>query len=138
MARKKKTYKVINSLPEGLGSLVVLGSVLEPGAMLPSNAPEAVIKDYLDRELIEEAVGAKPAASKPKKEAPKKEVPKPEINPEWVKSLKPISKWALNPVDLIGKNLTELNIMILEKDSEMDPFDDMDAAIEYLSRDFEG
>ena len=133
MARSKKVYQVINSLPDGLGSLIVLGSSLEPGAMLPQNTPKAIIKDYLDRELIEEVKGGKP---KIKKEQPPKKAP--EVNPEWVKTLKPISKWAINPADLVGKNLTELNIMILEKDNDMDPFDSMDDAIEYLSRDFEG
>lgn len=128
MARKKKAYQVVKSLPDGLGSIIVSGASLAPGEPLPPNTDKKIIKDCLERELIEE--------SKDVPAAPKKGPAK--VNEALRKTQRPVSKWALNPLDLVGKTLTQLNIMILEKDENAEPFDSLDAALEELSRDYEG
>jgi hypothetical protein len=119
-----KTYKVAKPLPDGLGSIIVNGAIYNAGMELPNNIPSEICEDYLQRELIVESATAQKKT--------------PYINPEWRKRLKPISKWNINPADLIGKTLMQLNIMILEKDESLEPFDSMDDAIEYLSKDYEG
>lgn len=117
-------YKVVSNLPDGLGAIAVGGVTLTPGAILPDNASETIIKDYLLRELIEPFDDKKPAPAVALKAVPRG-------------LLKPISKWQLNPADLCGKNLTQLNIMILEKDPSAEPFGSMDEAVACLTKDFE-
>ena len=47
------------------------------------------------------------------------------------------SKWSLNPADLEGKDLDELNVMVLERDETVDPFETVEEAVAWLSQDFE-
>lgn len=133
MKKEKKAYQVVRSLPDNLGAIMIGGSTYEPGSLIPLNAPAKIIEDYLEREMIEEApIEAVEAVTTAK---PKESTP---VDPELRKRLRPVSKWALNPADLVGKNIKQLNIMILEKDSDAEPFDSLEDAVEYLSRDFEG
>jgi len=127
MARKKKTYRIVRPLPDGLGAVLIGGAPLGPGTDLPPDTAKKVILDCLARELIE-VVGNPKAAVVSQTPAQKA---------EWRKRLRPISKWKINPVDLIGKTLVELNIMILEKDPDAEPFAEFNHALEYLSKDYE-
>lgn len=49
----------------------------------------------------------------------------------------PPPKFDIDPATLEGKELDELNVMALEIDAELDPFETVVEAIEYLSQDFE-
>jgi hypothetical protein len=119
----KKKYQIVKQLPDNLGGVLVMGSVLGPGDPLPDNTPKKTLDDCKLRGFIESVSG--------KKASPKKS---PTVNRG---QFRPVSKWDINPVDLVGKDLTDLNIMILEKDPDFDPFTDMDAAVAFLSKDFE-
>jgi len=121
----KKQYKVVKNLPDNLGAISVVGRIIVAGDPLPPNIPQAAIKDCLDRELIEE-VGT---AVIKKRKAPSA------ISVRGL--LRPVSKWKIDPADLSGKSLKEVNIMILEKDPDAEPFDSLDDAVEQLSKDFE-
>lgn len=44
--------------------------------------------------------------------------------------------WNVDPATLEGKNLDELNVMVLEKDDSMEPFEDEAEAKAQLSKDF--
>ena len=125
MARKKTTYRIVKPLPDGLGAVLIGGAPLAPGTQLPPDTDKKIIKDCLARELIE-VVGSSKAVPAP--------IPKAELR----KLVRPVSKWNINPVDLVGKTLVELNIMILEKDSEAEAFGDFNEALEQLSKDYEG
>lgn len=129
MVRKKKTYRIVKPLPDGLGAVLIGGTVLGPGEAVSPDADKKSIKDCLDRELIEEVGTTKSMSSEKQVETAKK---------EWRRRLRPVSKWNINPVDLVGKTLVELNIMILEKDPDADAFGDFNEALEYLSKDYEG
>lgn len=129
MARKKKVYRVKNPLPDNLGAVLIGGSVLGPGEDVPSHIDKKVIEDCRDRELIEEVGTVKVVDSKKVVSAAKK---------EWRARLRPVSKWNINPVDLAGKTLTELNVMILEKDEKAEPFGDLNEALDQLTKDYEG
>lgn len=50
----------------------------------------------------------------------------------------PLSIWNLDPEQLKGKSLDELNVMILERDDTIDPFDTLEEAVAQLSQDFNG
>jgi hypothetical protein len=129
MVRKKKAYRVVKPLPDDLGAVLIGGTVLGPGEDVSPDADKKSIKDCLERELIEEVSVAKPVSSEKQVATAKK---------DWRKRLRPVSKWNINPVDLVGKTLVELNIMILEKDPDADAFGDLNEALEYLSKDYEG
>ncbi len=47
------------------------------------------------------------------------------------------SIWILDPADLQDKNLDELNVMILERDDELDQFETVEEALAWLTQDFE-
>jgi len=104
---------------------MISGQIFKPGDPLPDNLPEDRLQDCLKRGLIIEV--------KTGKAPPKAKV---QISKAWRASHQPVSKWALNPADLAGKTLKQLNIMILEKDQSMEPFDTLDQAVEALSKDF--
>ena len=125
MARKKTTYRIVKPLPDGLGAVLIGGAPLAPGTDLPPDTDKRVIKDCLARELIE-VVGSSKAVAPLISKA------------ELRKLVRPVSKWNINPVDLVGKTLVELNIMILEKDSDAEAFGDFNEALEQLSKDYEG
>lgn len=46
------------------------------------------------------------------------------------------SKWNLDPMTLVHKSLSELNVMIAERDPSVEPFDTPGEASAYLSQDF--
>lgn len=53
------------------------------------------------------------------------------------KPVKVASKWALDPDALRGVELDQLNVMIIERDAEQQPFDSVEEAIAWLSQDYE-
>lgn len=121
-----KTYQVLKNLPDNIGSVLIEGHLCEAGMPVPASVTNVAIEDCLKRNLIEE-VGSQP------------DVPNVEQSrSQWRGKLRPVSKWNLNPVDLVGKTVTELNIMILEKDPDLEPFGDLQEAVELLSKDYEG
>ena len=46
------------------------------------------------------------------------------------------SVWVLDPDGLFGKDIEELNVMIAERQPEVDPFDTAEEAITWLSQDY--
>lgn len=48
------------------------------------------------------------------------------------------SQWTLDPDTLKDKSLDDLNVMVLERDSSVEPFETEEEAIAYLSQDYEG
>ena len=120
---KNMKYRVVKPLPDGLGAIIVGGASFVAGEEVTSDSPQDILEDYLQRELIEIF-----SASTEKEEnisAPKGR-------------FRPISKWKFDPSKLVGKTLVQLNVMICERDPEIEPFDSLQAAIEYLTKDFEG
>ena len=126
MVENTRRFRVINQLPGEMGAIMVQGVTFKPTELLPQDAPPKVLEDYLNRELVE-IVGTEVTENETHK-----------IDPEWRKRLRPISKWNINPGDLVGKTLVELNIMILEKDPNSEPFDSMNEAVNQLTKDYEG
>lgn len=61
---------------------------------------------------------------------PQKAPPAP--NPE---DMRPTSSWKLDPAQLQGKPLQELNLMVLEIDNSIAPFETVEEAIAQLSQD---
>lgn len=55
---------------------------------------------------------------------------------EGVEGPRKTSKWNLDPHTLVSKSLTELNVMVAERDPEIEPFDTPGEASAYLSQDF--
>lgn len=49
---------------------------------------------------------------------------------------KKASPYCLDPKDLQGKSLEQLNIMLKERDAEEEPFETIEEGIEFLSQDF--
>lgn len=47
-----------------------------------------------------------------------------------------ISKWSIDPASLTSKTLDELNVMILERDEKIEPFETPEEAVAFLSQDF--
>ena len=45
-------------------------------------------------------------------------------------------RWTLNPSALEGKSLDELNVMVAERDSSIEPFETSEEAIAHLSQDY--
>ena len=124
--KNPKVYRVSKSLPDGSGAVMISGTCYQAGEMLPSDLPQDRLEDCLKRGLIEECGNVI---------VPKKVKSKP--NPEWTKRLKPVSKWNLNPADLCGKTLKQLNIMILNIDRDAEPFSSMEEALAALTKDYE-
>lgn len=48
-----------------------------------------------------------------------------------------ISKWVLDPATLTGKKVEDLNVMILERDPTVKPFETVEEAVAFLSQDFQ-
>lgn len=66
------------------------------------------------------------------------EAPQPEPEPEGRGTDVTPSPWTLDPADLAGKDLDELNVIVLDIDQRVEPFDTVEEAIFWLSQDFEG
>lgn len=113
-------YRIVQQLPDDLGGVLVMGSVLAPGDPLPKNTPKKTLDDCKARGYVERVSEKKKVVPSVKRG-----------------QFRPVSKWDINPVDLVGKGLTDLNIMILEKDPDADPFSNMNEAVAFLSKDFE-
>ena len=47
------------------------------------------------------------------------------------------SIWVVDPVGILGLSLDQLNIMILERDGSVEPFETAEEAAAWLSQDFE-
>jgi hypothetical protein len=47
-----------------------------------------------------------------------------------------VSIWNLDPAELSGKDIDDLNVMILERDDSIDPFETTEEAVAFLSKDF--
>lgn len=45
------------------------------------------------------------------------------------------SKWTFDPADLAGKDLDELNVIVLDIDERVDPFDTVEEAVFWLCQD---
>lgn len=45
-------------------------------------------------------------------------------------------KWDMNPAQLQGKTIEQLNLLVLERDSTQKPFETAEEAIAHLSQDF--
>lgn len=52
--------------------------------------------------------------------------------------LDPVKKWNINPASLVGKDIQQLNIMVLEREPTMTPFETIEEAAAQLTRDFKG
>ena len=47
------------------------------------------------------------------------------------------SLWAIDPDGLRSMSLDQLNVMIMERDDKVEPFEDLEEAIAWLSQDYE-
>lgn len=48
------------------------------------------------------------------------------------------SVWTVDPANLEGKSLEELNVMVLDRDNSMEPFSTVEEAVAQLTADFQG
>jgi len=46
--------------------------------------------------------------------------------------------WVFDPESLQGIDIDQLNVLIAERDESIEPFEDVDEAIDWLSQDYEG
>ena len=116
-------------------SFLISGMLFKPGAPLSRKALSCISSRNLKRLLADGTlVTGKPVPEAPAVAAPPEEPP---AAPSTEK-LDPVKKWNVDPVTLSGKDLQHLNIMVLERDPTMTPFETIEEAAAQLTKDFKG
>ena len=59
-------------------------------------------------------------------------------NPPKPTKLDTVGRWDVDPINLTSMNLQQLNIMVLERDPTMTPFETIEEAAAQLFKDFKG
>jgi len=116
-------------------SFLINGMLFKPGAPLSRKALSCISSRNLTRLLNDGTlVSGKPIPKEPIIAAPPE---KPSAAPSTGK-LDSVKKWNVDPVTLVGKDLQHLNIMVLERDPTMTPFETIEEAAAQLTKDFKG
>jgi len=115
------------------GSFSACGMLFKPGDRLTQKAKDSVSAKMLRRYLKDGTLnkGVHIATKKAEPDTPFKDVSKP------IK-LDTVGRWDLDPIDLSGMSLQQLNIMVLERDPTMTPFETLEEVAAQLSKDFKG
>lgn len=112
---------------ENAGCLTPSGKHLAPGSQVdPSDFSAPRLEQLIRAGFIVE-VGDEPKQESAADEAP----PAPAKPPTTVPS-----RWALDPDGLRGMDVDDLNVMILEIDQDVDPFETAEEAIAWLTQDY--
>lgn len=130
------------------GSVVGPNNVLyRSGQIVPGGVfSDQQVKAHLASGYLRVVPGSAPVASvesKPEPEEGAVENP-PGLDPtpsvgssgDLAPAPKIASRWVLDPDALKGMTLDQLNVMVVERDESIEPFDTVEEAIEWLSQDF--
>jgi hypothetical protein len=114
-------------------SISIGGMLFKPGEVLSRKALSCISSRNLRRHLSDGTLVLKEIAKPVSKPVPNPEPPAPSSE-----RFDPVKKWNVNPVSLTGMGLQELNIMVLERDPTVPPFETIEEAAAQLSKDFKG
>jgi len=110
------------------GAFSISGVLFKPGDRLTKKARASlsakILQNYLSDGTLVSSKGT--ALDTPFKVPPK------------ITKLDTIGRWDVNPINLSGMQLQQLNIMVLERDPTMTPFETIEEAAAQLSKDFKG
>lgn len=112
-----------NSILTPGGAQLLPGADIPPGTLTPERETALLLKGLIVEVLPSEDNPAPAPIRKGVPTRPGSGIP---------------SLWILDPANLEGKDLDDLNVMILERDDSIEPFETIEEAIGQLCMDFEG